>query len=234
MLAAFGVSVERGDGSVAVVGPASLRSASIRVPGDFSSAAYFIAAGLVAGSGAVTVRDVGINPTRTALLEILRLMGADIRVHARKDGKGEPIADIELRPGPLRGITVPADKVAPAIDELPLLFAIAALAEGETVVSGAAELRVKESDRLAAMAAGLARLGVVVAERPDGLRIVGGPVRGGIVDSRGDHRIAMSFAVLAARAESAITILDVHNVATSFPGFVQTARAAGLRLSEEP
>jgi 3-phosphoshikimate 1-carboxyvinyltransferase len=233
MLAAFGVPVERRGGSVAVVGPASLRATAIRIPGDFSSAAYFIAAGLVAGSGAVTLCDVGINPTRTALLDILRLMGADIRVHARNDGASEPIADIEVRPATLRGITVPTDKVAPAIDELPLLFAVAAVAQGETLVSGAAELRVKESDRLAAMAAGLGQLGVSVAEKPDGLRIVGGPVRGGIVDSRGDHRIAMSFAVLAARAESAVTILDVHNVATSFPGFVPTARAAGLRLSEE-
>jgi 3-phosphoshikimate 1-carboxyvinyltransferase len=233
MLAAFGVTVERSDGSVAVRGPASLRAAAILVPGDFSSAAYFIAAGLVAGSGAVILRDIGINPTRTALVEILRLMGADIRVHPRPDGKVEPMADLEVRPGPLRGISVPAAMVAPAIDELPLLFAIAALAQGETLVSGAAELRVKESDRLAAMAAGLRQLGVNVTEAPDGLRIVGGPVRGGSVDSRGDHRIAMSFAVLAARAESAVTILDVHNVATSFPGFVQTARAAGLRLSEE-
>jgi 3-phosphoshikimate 1-carboxyvinyltransferase len=160
-------------------------------------------------------------------------MGADIRVHPQEGGESEPIADIEVRPGPLRGVSVPADKVAPAIDELPLLFALAALAEGETVVSGAAELRVKESDRLAAMAAGLGQLGVAVAEKPDGLRIVGGPVRGGIVDSQGDHRLAMSFAVLGARAASAVTILDVQNVATSFPGFVRTARAAGLRLSEE-
>jgi 3-phosphoshikimate 1-carboxyvinyltransferase len=233
MLAAFGVEVDRSAGSIAVTGPAALRATAIRVPGDFSSAAYFIAAGLVAGTGTVTIRGVGINPTRTALLDILRLMGADIRVHPQEGGESEPIADIEVRPGPLRGVSVPADKVAPAIDELPLLFALAALAEGETVVSGAAELRVKESDRLAAMAAGLGQLGVAVAEKPDGLRIVGGPVRGGIVDSQGDHRLAMSFAVLGARAASAVTILDVQNVATSFPGFVRTARAAGLRLSEE-
>ena len=232
MLGTFGVTVVREPGAVALSGPQGLAAGRVRVPGDFSSAAYFLAAGLVAGSGALTVRGVGVNPTRTALIDILRLMGADIRVHAHPDPGAEPVADIEVHAGPLRGVTVPAALVPAAIDELPLLFAIAALADGETVVTGAAELRVKESDRIGAMATGLRTLGVAVQVQPDGMCIRGGVVRGGTVDSQGDHRVAMAFAVLATRAESAVTILDVQNVATSFPGFAQAAHTAGLRLSE--
>ena len=218
---------DRGSGDAA-------RRRDIDVPGDFSSAAFFIVAGLIAGRRRFVIRDVGINPTRTALIDILRLMGADIRVHALATADGEPRADIEVRPSRLRGIEVPPALVPIAMDELPVLFAAAAVAEGETVVTGAAELRVKESDRLAAMADGPRRRSASHVERlPDGLRIRGGPVAGGIVASRGDHRVAMSFAVLGARADSPITIRDVQNVATSFPGFVATARAAGLQLAEE-
>ena len=233
MLESFGVSVIREDGAVGLAGPAGLRARRVSVPGDFSSAAYFLAAALVAGSGPFTVRGVGVNPTRTALLDILRLMGADIRVHAMGTADAEPVADIEARPGVLRGIVVPPSMVPAAIDELPLLFAIAALARGETVVTNAAELRVKESDRIDAMAAGLAALGISVEVQPDGMRLRGGAIRGGTVDSRGDHRVAMAFAVLAAKAESPVKIDDVQNVGTSFPGFAQAARAAGLRLAEE-
>jgi 3-phosphoshikimate 1-carboxyvinyltransferase len=234
MLESFGVPVIREAGAAAVAAPAGLRARRVSVPGDFSSAAYFLAAALVAGSGPFTVRGVGVNPTRTALLDILRLMGAEIRVHATGAAAAEPVADIEVCPGRLRGIVVPAPLVPAAIDELPLLFAIAALSEGETVVTNAAELRVKESDRIAAMAAGLAALGIRVEVQPDGMRVLGGTVRGGTVDSRGDHRVAMAFTVLAAKAESAVTIVDVQNVGTSFPGFARAARAAGLRLLEEP
>ena len=192
-----------------------------------------MAAGVIAGSDGLVIRDVGVNPTRSALLEILRLMGADIRVHAAGASDVEPRADLEIRPGRLRGIVVPPALVPIAMDELPLLFALAALADGETVVTGASELRVKESDRLAAMTSGLTALGIAVESLPDGVRILGGPVRGGMVDSQGDHRVAMAFAVLGARADSAITIRGVQNVATSFPGFARTAQAAGLRLAEE-
>lgn len=233
MLASFGVPVAREANTAAIQGPVTLRATAIRIPGDFSSAAYFIAAGVIAGSGALVIRDVGTNPTRTALLDILRLMGADIRVHAAGGADAEPRADIEVHPGPLRGIKVPLALVPIALDELPLLFAVATLAEGETVVTGASELRVKESDRLAAMTAGLKALGVAVDPLPDGLRIHGGRVRGGEVDSQDDHRVAMAFAVLGARAESAVTIRGVQNVATSFPGFAQAAQSAGLRLAEE-
>ena len=232
MLEAFGVSVACSGTSAGIVGPATLTATRIEVPGDFSSAAFFIVAGLIAGSAPLRIRDVGINPTRTALIDILRLMGADIRLHELTTQSGEPRADIEVRPSRLRGIVVPPALVPIALDELPILFAAAAVAEGDTVVTGAAELRVKESDRLAAMADGLESIGVAVDRLPDGLLVHGGPVSGGVVASRGDHRVAMSFAVLGARARSPIAIRDVQNVATSFPGFAETARAAGLQLVE--
>jgi 3-phosphoshikimate 1-carboxyvinyltransferase len=233
MLGAFGVQVTRDDATVSLDGPAALAATRIDVPGDFSSAAFFIVAGLIAGAAPLLIRGVGVNPTRTGLLDILRLMGADIRLHQASSQAGEAVADIEVRPGELRGIVVPHELVASAIDEFPVLFAAAAVAEGETLVTGAAELRVKESDRIAVMAEGLAALGVAVEALPDGIRIRGGPVHGGVVESRGDHRVAMSFAVLAARASAPVIIRDVQNVATSFPAFATTARAAGLDLAEE-
>jgi 3-phosphoshikimate 1-carboxyvinyltransferase len=232
MLAAFGVAVEHTGGEVAVSGPATLRATRVDVPGDFSSAAFFIVAALIAGRGPLTLREVGVNPTRTALIDILRLMGADIRLSPRPESAGEPRADIEVRPGGLRGIAVPESLVPAALDEMPALFAAAAVAEGETMVTGAGELRVKESDRLAGMARGLANLGVAVQTRPDGLRIEGGAVAGGTIDSQGDHRLAMAFAVLGARASAPVEIIDVRNVATSFPGFAALARSAGLGLAE--
>jgi 3-phosphoshikimate 1-carboxyvinyltransferase len=232
MLEAFGVRVTREAGSVAIEGPATLAATRVEVPGDFSSAAFFVVAALTAGAAPLVIRDVGLNPTRTALLEILRRMGAGIRTHALREAAGEPRGDIEVRPAALHGVEVPAGLVPAALDELPVLFAAAAMAAGETVVTGAGELRVKESDRLAAMADGLAALGVFVQRLPDGLRIRGGRISGGEADCRGDHRIAMAFAVLGARAESPVRILDVQNVATSFPGFAQAARACGLKLEE--
>jgi len=146
---------------------------------------------------------------------------------------GEPVADMEVRPSKLRGVAVPHEHVESMIDEFPALFAAAAVADGETTVTGAGELRVKESDRIAVMAAGLSALGVQAETLPDGLRIQGGPVTGGIVESHGDHRVAMAFAVLAARAAAPIVIRDVQYVATSFPDFAATARGVGLVLAEE-
>ena len=233
MLGAFGVPVSRDGATVSIEGPATLKATRVDVPGDFSSAAFFIVAGLIAGAAPFLIRGVGVNPTRTGLLDILRLMGADIRVQNAASHDGEPVADIEVRPGELRGIAVPHELVASAIDEFPVLFAAAAVASGETLVTGVAELRVKESDRIAVMAEGLAALGVAVESLPDGMRIRSGPLRGGVVESRGDHRVAMSFAVLAARASDPVVIRDVQNVATSFPGFAVAARAAGLDLAEE-
>ena len=198
MLEAFGVAYRAREHSQASRA-ATLAATRIEVPGDFSSAAFFIVAGLIAGRAPLTIRDVGFNPTRTALIDILRLMGADIRLHGSRMRAGEPRADIEVRPSGLRGIVVPQALVPIALDELPVLFAAAAVADGETVVTGAAELRVKESDRLAAMADGLESIGVeaIACRMASGLRRAG---FGGVVDSRGDHRVAMAFAVLGARA----------------------------------
>ena len=233
MLQALGVAVSRDDATVSLAGPVALSGTTIVVPGDFSSAAFFIVAGIVAGRAPLLIRGVGVNPTRTGLLDILGLMGADIRLLNPRECGREPVADLQVMPGALRGINVPHELVASTIDEFPVLFAAAALADGETLVRGAAELRVKESDRIAVMADGLRALGVQVETLPDGLRIQGGPVGGGIVESRGDHRVAMAFAVLAARAAEPVVIRDVRHVATSFPGFVATARLAGLELDEE-
>jgi 5-enolpyruvylshikimate-3-phosphate synthase len=159
-------------------------------------------------------------------------MGADLRLINHRTCGAEPVADIEIRPAQLRGVRVPERLVPLAIDEFPAFFIAAACAEGETVVTGAAELRVKESDRIAAMARGLETLGVRNEVLPDGLRVEGGRIGGGTIDSRGDHRIAMSFAVASLRAQSPLEILDVANVATSFPGFARLANSVGLRIEE--
>jgi 3-phosphoshikimate 1-carboxyvinyltransferase len=234
MLGAFGVELLREGGAIAMEGGQTLRATNLRVPADFSSAAFFLVAGCLAAERPLLLTDIGVNPTRTGLLELLLRMGADIRVHARGAGDepgAEPVADLEVRRSTLRGITVPEALVPLSIDELPVLFVAAACASGDTLVRGAHELRVKESDRLAAMAAGLSQLGVEHQLLPDGLWIRGAEsLAGGAIDSRGDHRIAMAFAVAALRARAPIEIADVANVATSFPGFVETARGAGMLL----
>ncbi len=234
MLAAFGVELQQEGRSVCMVGGQRLNAVQVAVPADFSSAAFFIVAGCLAASGPFVITNVGVNPTRTGLLDMLRLMGADIRVHARGGAAGaEPVADIEVRAAALRGITVPEALVPLAIDEFPVFFVAAACAQGETVVRGAHELRVKESDRLATTAAGLAVLGIEHELLPDGMRLRGAPsLGGGRIDSHGDHRIAMAFAVAALKARAPIEIDDVANVATSFPGVVGIARAAGLQIRE--
>jgi 3-phosphoshikimate 1-carboxyvinyltransferase len=206
----------------------------VAVPADFSSAAFFLVAGCLAAEHGLLLRNVGVNPTRTGLLEMLRLMGADIRVHPhRQEARpgGEPIADIEVRKSRLKGVRVPESLVPLSIDEFPAFFVAAAVAEGETLVRGALELRVKESDRLAAMAQGLTVLGVENQLLEDGLWIRGGKgLGGGVIESHGDHRIAMAFAVAGLAARSPIEIRDVANVATSFPGFLEIARSAGLQI----
>jgi 3-phosphoshikimate 1-carboxyvinyltransferase len=233
MFSAFGVKIARDGGAVSLEGGQTLHGTHVDVPGDFSSAAFFLVAGALAAKQPLTIRGVGVNPTRTGLLDLLRLMGADVRVHPRKDSGGEPIADLEVRASRLKGIDVPESLVPLAIDEFPVLFIAAACAQGETLLHGAHELRVKESDRLAVMAEGLGKLGVEHELLADGIRIQGGSgFREGTVDSHGDHRIAMAFAVASLRASGPIEIEDVANVATSFPGFVATARQAGLVLEQ--
>ena len=232
MLSAFGVKVERHGMTLALQGGQQLTGTAIEVPADFSSAAFFLVAGCLAADSPLILKNVGVNPTRTGLLELLQRMGADIRVHVRgAAGAAEPVADLEVRKSALRGITVPESLVPLAIDEFPVFFVAAACASGETVVRGAQELRVKESDRLAGMAAGLTALGVENRLLPDGLWLRGVPqLSGATLDSLGDHRIAMAFAVAGLRSAAPLEILDVANVATSFPGFLATARAAGLQI----
>jgi 3-phosphoshikimate 1-carboxyvinyltransferase len=230
MLAAFGADIDFAPGIATLRPGRPLAATSVDVPADFSSAAFFlVAASLIPGSHLLLER-VGVNPRRTGLLEALRLMGADLAVRPAGEQGGEPVADIEVRAARLHGAAIPEALVPDMIDEFPALFTAAALAEGETVVSGAAELRVKESDRIAVMAAGLRALGAEIEECPDGARIRGGVLRGGHADSRGDHRIAMSLAVAGQRASGEVRIEDVANVATSFPGFDALARGVGFGL----
>jgi 3-phosphoshikimate 1-carboxyvinyltransferase len=235
MLASCGVTVETAGLSTTLYPPKRLRAQDIIVPGDFSSAAFFIVAGLLAAPDeGLLIRNVGMNPTRTGLLDILRSMGAAIEVVNARFSGAEPVADLKVRASLLHGVAVPPAQVALAIDEIPVLFIAAACAEGETLVTGAEELRVKESDRIAAMSAGLAGLGVVHSVMPDGMRIQGRPsgsaFGGGAIESFGDHRIAMSFAIASLRAAEAIQVRDVANVATSFPGFVPLARSIGISI----
>jgi 3-phosphoshikimate 1-carboxyvinyltransferase len=232
MLQAFGCEVSSRDGVVTLQPPSALEAARIEVPGDFSSAAFFIVAACIGARAPFVIRGVGVNPTRTGLLEMLALMGADLRLVNQRTCGAEPVADIEIRPAVLRGVRVPERLVPLAIDEFPAFFIAAACAEGETLVTGAEELRVKESDRIAAMARGLGELGVRHEVLPGGLRIEGGRIGGGVVDSRGDHRVAMSFAIASLRASAPIEILDVANVATSFPGFAALSRSVGLEIEE--
>jgi 3-phosphoshikimate 1-carboxyvinyltransferase len=237
MLASCGVRIDIEPLRTTLHPPRQLANQQLSVPGDFSSAAFFIVAGLLGGAGeGLLIRNVGMNPTRTGLLDILRSMGGSIDIQNPRESGAEPVADLLVRASELRGIQVPVELVPLAIDELPVLFIAAACAAGETVVTGAEELRVKESDRIAAMSAGLEALGVVHGVLPDGIRIEGrsaGPAfSGGEIDSFGDHRIAMSFAVASLRSALPISIRDVANVGTSFPGFVALARSAGLDISE--
>jgi 3-phosphoshikimate 1-carboxyvinyltransferase len=237
MLASCGVRLDVEGLRTTLHPPRQLANQRIEVPGDFSSAAFFIVAGLLAAPGSsVLIQNVGLNPTRTGLLDILRSMGAQIDIVNPRTGAAEPAADLRVRASALHGIEVPVDLVPLAIDELPILFIAAACAAGETVVTGAQELRVKESDRIAAMSAGLAAVGVAHSVLPDGMRITGrgeGPAFGGAaIDSFGDHRIAMSFAIASLRAAGPVVVRDVANVATSFPGFVGLARSIGLDVQE--
>jgi 3-phosphoshikimate 1-carboxyvinyltransferase len=240
MLAAFGVRLERDGATVSVRGGQELAATRIDVPADVSSAAFFLVAGAIAEDAELLIEHVGMNPTRTGVVEILRLMGADLTVENPREVGGEPVADLRIRSSALRGIDVPPALVPLAIDEFPVLFVAAACASGRTVVTGAEELRVKESDRVAVMADGLARLGVEARATPDGMVIEGrgdrgGPVfSGGEVDSHGDHRPAMAFAVASLRAAAPIRILDTANVGTSFPGFVELARRVGIPVDVQP
>jgi 3-phosphoshikimate 1-carboxyvinyltransferase len=236
MLTAFGVKVGVDGPTVTVTGGQTLRATDIDVPADISSAAFFLVAGAIARGGELLVRHVGVNPTRTGVIDILKLMGADLTLENPRTVGGEPVADLRIRASDLKGIDVPPELVPLAIDEFPVLFVAAACASGRTVVTGAEELRVKESDRIAVMADGLRRLGIDATATPDGIVIEGrggqpAVFSGGEVDSHGDHRPAMAFSVASLRASDPIRILDTANVGTSFPNFVALAREIGIDVS---
>ena len=231
MLCAFGVPIERAGASACVQGGARLIATDIDVPADFSSAAFFMVAATIVPGSDLMIEAVGLNPRRTGLLHTLLDMGADIAIEDRRQQGGEWVGDLRVRAARLRGIEVPLARVPDMIDEFPALFVAAALADGVTRIAGAAELRVKESDRIGVMASGLRALGADFAETPDGAVIRGvDALRGADVDSATDHRCAMSLAVAAQRTDGVVRVRDVANVATSFPGFEKIAISVGMEI----
>lgn len=231
MLRAFGCAVDRGPSGICIVGGSELEACNFEVPGDFSSAAFFIVAACIAAKEPLVIENVGVNRTRTGLLVALSRMGAVIELLRPRRVGAEPVADIRAEPARLRGISLPISLVPAMIDEFPAFLIAAACADGQTIVSGAGELRHKESDRIAVMAAGLRELGIEVLETPDGLCVEGGALQGGSVNACGDHRVAMAFAVAGAAARESVEVRDVTNVATSYPGFVSAARTIGINIS---
>ncbi|MEX5609373.1 bifunctional prephenate dehydrogenase/3-phosphoshikimate 1-carboxyvinyltransferase [Pseudomonas protegens] len=233
MLRGFGYSVNVDGATASVESGGKLKATHIEVPADISSAAFFLVAASIAEGSELVLEHVGINPTRTGVIDILRLMGADIRLENQREVGGEPVADLHVRAAKLKGIEIPEELVPLAIDEFPVLFVAAACAEGRTVLRGAEELRVKESDRIQVMADGLLTLGVKCEPTPDGIIIEGGQIGGGEVHGHGDHRIAMAFSVASLRANAPIRIHDCANVATSFPNFLALCAQVGIRVAQE-
>ena len=232
MLQGFGYEVRVSGSTACLTGGGKLTARDIDVPADISSATFFMVGAAISEGSDIILQHVGINPTRIGVINILRLMGALLDIENPREIGGEPVADIRVRGSKLKGIRIPEDQVPLAIDEFPALFVAAACAEGETVLTGAEELRVKESDRIQVMADGLQILGVDATATPDGMIIRGGAIGSGTVESHGDHRIAMSFAMAALRAEGPITIMNCDNVNTSFPGFASLAMDAGLGITQ--
>lgn len=233
MLQDFGVDLQRDGLSVSLNGGAQLQACTFTVPADFSSAAFFLVAGSIIPGSQLVLRNVGLNPTRRGLLDVLLLMGADIGIVSVSEG-AEPRADLHVRAATLKGVDVPTELVVSMIDEFPILMAAAAVAEGSTRISGAEELRVKESDRLAVMCRGLRNLGVSLEEFPDGAVIHGqaGQIHGGRVDAADDHRCAMSFAILAACAQGGIEIDGADYIGTSYPAFHRDYTRLGGQLEQ--
>ncbi|HEX7381400.1 MAG TPA: 3-phosphoshikimate 1-carboxyvinyltransferase [Nevskiaceae bacterium] len=234
MLRAFGVRVQAHDATVAIVGPSRLRATRVGVPADISSAAFFIVGAAITPGSDLLLPGVGINPTRTGILTILRNMGARIETENAREEAGEPVADLRVRGlDGLHGTDIEPELVTLAIDEMPIVFVAAACADGETTIRGAAELRVKESDRISAMCSGLVTLGIDAIESADGATIRGGSLRGGSVEAAGDHRVAMAFAIAGLRSAGTVRIRGCENIRTSFPDFAATARRAGLAVRAE-
>lgn len=233
MLRGFGYTVEVDGPTASLEAGGKLTATHIEVPADISSAAFFLVAASIAEGSELVLEHVGINPTRTGVIDILNLMGGSITLENQREVGGEPVADLRVCGAKLKGIEIPEHLVPLAIDEFPVLFVAAACAEGRTVLRGAEELRVKESDRIQVMADGLLTLGVKCEPTPDGIIIEGGPIGGGEVHGHGDHRIAMAFSVASLRATAPIRIHDCANVATSFPNFLSLCAEVGIRVAEE-
>lgn len=232
MLQAFGVNLAVQANQISMAGGQALTATNLSIPADISSAAFFIVGALIAPGSTLLIKQVGVNPSRIGVITILKMMGASIEFQNERFFGREPVCDLLVSASQLHGIEIPVDQVPLAIDEFPAIFIAAACAQGDTILRGAKELRVKESDRIAAMAAGLTTLGIEVEEYPDGIRISGGTIHGGRVESVGDHRIAMSFAIAGLVATGPIEIMHCENVATSFPGFVALSKQAGLVIEE--
>lgn len=233
MLRGFGYQVDVDKNKVSLSGGGSLTAAKIDVPADISSSTFFMVAAAICPDSDITLEHVGINPTRIGVINILRAMGSNLELLNEREVGGEPVADIRIRYAPLKGINIPEDQVPLAIDEFPALFIAAVCAEGETVLTGAEELRVKESDRIQAMVDGLKILGADIEGTPDGAIIRGSEMGGGVIESHDDHRIAMSFTIASLRAKGAIEIRECANVSTSFPNFVELAQQVGIQVRKE-
>jgi 3-phosphoshikimate 1-carboxyvinyltransferase len=230
MLRHFGATIDSFPGGVRLSGGVELQGRDVAVPGDISSAAFFMVAALIVPGSELLIKGVGVNPTRTGIIDILKGMGADLELLNPREESGEPVADIRVRYSKLKAMEISGDLVPRAIDEFPVICVAAALAEGKTVVSGAAELRVKETDRIAAMATNLRLAGVEVVESPDGMEISGqSTLKGCSADSFGDHRIAMSMLVAGLAADGETSVSDVDCIATSFPGFIDLLNGVVVR-----
>ncbi|MEK6692245.1 MAG: 3-phosphoshikimate 1-carboxyvinyltransferase, partial [Nitrospirota bacterium] len=228
MLMAFGADLKEFDLTVSIKGRPALKARDIVVPGDFSSAAFFIVAGILVPDSEVIIKNVGVNPTRTGLLDILKRMKAEIHLENLRDIGGEPMADISVKSGHLGGAEIKGNEILKAIDEFPIICVAASLSEGETVIREAEDLRVKESDRISAMVKELRKMGVEIEEFPDGIRIKGRErLKGAVCNSHGDHRVAMAIAIAGLLADRETVIEDTECISTSFPGFIETLN--GLR-----
>mgnify|MGYP000284108009 CR=1 FL=1 len=235
MLRGFGYDVTSSNNRISLLGGGSLKGCDIEVPSDISSAAFFMVAGCISKDSSITLNSVNINPTRTGVIDILKLMGGNIELINQRFQAGELIADIKVSSSKLKGIEIPENLVPLAIDEFPVLFIAASCAEGETVLTGAKELRVKESDRIQVMADGLASLGIENHVLEDGIRILGGKFtkQASSIKSHHDHRISMAFAIASVRSKFDIQIEGVDNVKTSFPNFVELANSIGMNIKQE-
>ena len=230
MLVNFSHSVIKKGNQISIKKADRLIGCEIIVPGDFSSAAYFIVAAILTPNSNIIIENVGVNPTRNAMIKIMKLMGADVELKNERLESGEPVATIYAKTSKLIGIDIPEELVPVAIDELPIILVAAACAKGQTKLSGAAELRVKESDRIQSMLDGFISLGIKVKALEDGMIIEGGQYNGGVINSNNDHRIAMAFSIAGIIAKAPIIINSCKNVATSFPEFVDTAKHLGVNI----